>query len=806
MSTKAELKMITCPNCGTKLKYEKLGETIICISCESPIVVSANDNQEKTQHAKVDEIKTSSTALAYIDQFLENYDWESFAFDYDFSIEELDRLVNSLKVTAADDYRTWIAAFTCLVVPFEKKIEYRKKALEHIIEEFKNKNLDAYGMYDAYKNVAKAIITKYDSIKIQATKIIEYAEKYGANEDIIIQCKQQLDSLSIEEIQNSIFEKIEDIPEIVKFNLEEQSKVVAELAQKGIDAEYYYSSAIEDKNQGEHKSAVEKFVKIHKYKDSEKQIKEIENSFLFENTMFIKDKYFYLAKDAEGDSTLNAYIVKNFIPSSKPTIKNIKKIIQLYANSVYYTTDNSFNVYDFTTNKNTVICKGTVIKYKFDLYNQSMYLVIKKEDFNGLKHELVKLSLVDQSLTICENKFSKVHGFFKGYCVYEKTKVEGEQYFKSVYVYDLMQNKSYFIGKGSLEICGYIGNNVVYTKNNPDDYNKNLYIVKLEEDAKPSQLEANITGECQVFEEKIYYYTLDNEGNKILISINTDGTDRKELATYVDKILFVSGKWIYFKRTYRYNTALCKVSVNGFKVKVIATQIDEFVKLESGYLYYISDNRDMHKVRIDGAKNKILCTSVEKVLLAKDNKIIFTALDRLLSSSTSLEGAITKTYSKSIYAIDFYAQGRRKAVYSIGEAFNNSENVYFTKTEKSSDAGETSTERYLYKLNVDDYSVTKITKLKTPEKSGCYVATCVYGSYDCPEVWTLRRYRDNTLGSTWYGRAFIKLYYAISPTIVKWFGKTNWFKKMWKGKLDRMVKKLQDNGVESTPYEDKQWK
>lgn len=88
---------------------------------------------------------------------------------------------------------------------------------------------------------------------------------------------------------------------------------------------------------------------------------------------------------------------------------------------------------------------------------------------------------------------------------------------------------------------------------------------------------------------------------------------------------------------------------------------------------------------------------------------------------------------------------------------------------------------------------------------GCYVATAVYGSYDCPQVWTLRRYRDNTLAETWYGRMFIKTYYAISPTLVKWFGHTEWFKKMWKGKLDRMVSKLQNNGVESTPYEDKIW-
>ncbi|MBQ5764772.1 MAG: ribosomal protein L7/L12 [Clostridia bacterium] len=91
------------------------------------------------------------------------------------------------------------------------------------------------------------------------------------------------------------------------------------------------------------------------------------------------------------------------------------------------------------------------------------------------------------------------------------------------------------------------------------------------------------------------------------------------------------------------------------------------------------------------------------------------------------------------------------------------------------------------------------------KSSGCYVATAVYGSYDCPEVWTLRRYRDYTLAQTWYGKTFIKIYYTISPTLVKWFGHTELFKRMWKGTLDRMVANLQTRGVESTPYIDKNW-
>lgn len=99
-----------------------------------------------------------------------------------------------------------------------------------------------------------------------------------------------------------------------------------------------------------------------------------------------------------------------------------------------------------------------------------------------------------------------------------------------------------------------------------------------------------------------------------------------------------------------------------------------------------------------------------------------------------------------------------------------------------------------------------LSELKASEKKGgCYIATCVYGSYDCPQVWTLRRYRDNCLGASWYGRLFIRMYYAISPTLVKWFGKTSWFQGMWKNYLDKMVTKLQNDGVQDTPYQDKKW-
>ena len=88
---------------------------------------------------------------------------------------------------------------------------------------------------------------------------------------------------------------------------------------------------------------------------------------------------------------------------------------------------------------------------------------------------------------------------------------------------------------------------------------------------------------------------------------------------------------------------------------------------------------------------------------------------------------------------------------------------------------------------------------------GCYVATCVYGSYDCPEVWTLRRFRDGTLARSCFGRVFIRTYYAVSPTIVRMFGDRVWFQKFWRKKVDWLVGVLKCRGMEDTPYQDKHW-
>ena len=108
-------------------------------------------------------------------------------------------------------------------------------------------------------------------------------------------------------------------------------------------------------------------------------------------------------------------------------------------------------------------------------------------------------------------------------------------------------------------------------------------------------------------------------------------------------------------------------------------------------------------------------------------------------------------------------------------------------------------------FTMPDGNVTVTATWQSRTTQGCYVATAVYGSYDCPEVWTLRRFRDQVLAKTWYGRLFIHLYYAVSPTAVRLFGGMPWFQSFWRSRLDDMTARLQENGFASTPYEDQTW-
>lgn len=134
---------------------------------------------------------------------------------------------------------------------------------------------------------------------------------------------------------------------------------------------------------------------------------------------------------------------------------------------------------------------------------------------------------------------------------------------------------------------------------------------------------------------------------------------------------------------------------------------------------------------------------------------------------------------------------------TVNEAIINA--PYFVRVKHSVDKNDISLDNRLD--NGIEQSVVQQDVNKS-KQNGCYIATAVYGSYDCSSVWVLRRFRDYRLAQNFFGRCFIQMYYFCSPHLVKWFGNKNWFKKFWKNILDEKVEKLKRQGFSDKPYND----
>jgi len=63
--------------------------------------------------------------------------------------------------------------------------------------------------------------------------------------------------------------------------------------------------------------------------------------------------------------------------------------------------------------------------------------------------------------------------------------------------------------------------------------------------------------------------------------------------------------------------------------------------------------------------------------------------------------------------------------------------------------------------------VMTVADLERIQRGGCFIATAVYGP-DAPELFILRAFRDRVLAQSQAGRAFIRLYYLLSPPIAGW--------------------------------------
>lgn len=161
------------------------------------------------------------------------------------------------------------------------------------------------------------------------------------------------------------------------------------------------------------------------------------------------------------------------------------------------------------------------------------------------------------------------------------------------------------------------------------------------------------------------------------------------------------------------------------------------------------------------------------------------------------------------FDIELYRNGSGKDEY-IGELwiFKNgaiacSENGYDKSWSKMRASGITANfvrEKIIEKIALMQIESDRPKSNNANSNDGCYIATAVYGTYDCPELWVLRRYRDYELRRNPLGRAFIRIYYSTSPKLVRIFGDSIMFNTISKKLLDKKVEALRVRGYSDKEY------
>lgn len=739
------LKNIKCPSCGANVTVEE--NYADCIYCGNSLILNT-DSEYIEKNEESPRLGSLSSIRAFVEHYYEDYDWYSFSQSSSLNISKIDSIIKDLKNSHADNFVTWEIAYYSLSLKIHKKIEHLKKLKKEIIEQYKVDKTEALGNYSFLYSVFSKILSEKNSLLNELKDYLKKALKYGSDKNKINIQLEEINQLEKNIDSFDLKKSLMDYDEVNLIEKNNEIEYIQQMKANNISVEEQYNEALQLITSNNFIEALRLLEEIIDYRDVHELISNCNNFFSMSHIIKHQDRLFFYDKQYQ-DYSLSE--IKNNLIESKVTLVFLE-ILANYGNYIYFLSkEGQIIKFDSFSEQLSTITKVKDLKY-FSRSKNKLYFT-KNENSNIYsedRNEIKKIFLLDLS----EDKFMKL---------------------------DHLSTKNMF--STSFKLVGFTKSNMVFTRENPTKMNVDLFKKNIEQDEEEKLIEANIYKVINIIGGRIYYI-IGSEKHQSLICSKLDGSERFELPLMVKNVLFERFGWLYFLVGDSYNTALYKSRLDGSSIKRIIIGIDKFVKFDEEYIYYINNNK-LYKVQQNGYNNELVHLNVENVLYIKDNKIFLTAKD---------DYNIISLYELNINN----NKGPSKIAYNIIDSKLSKENeIYYLKVvEKNT--------KQLFKYNIKSQTNILITDLKSslPKTEGCYIATSVYGSYECPEVWTLRRYRDSILYKSILGRLFIKIYYKISPLLVKRFGNSKNLKLMVKKILNKKVKKLRQKGIVDSPYVD----
>lgn len=647
--------------------------------------------------------------------------------------------------------------------------------------------------YDLYERITSAIKDTAEKLFATLVSDIEYAERFGAEEAKVHEMKLRLnEAVRLYNANVHDFESFRDIPAVMKARELHKAKVADKLDAMGIDAEATYRKAVElYETEVDKSGALRLFQAIREYGDSIDYINKINAFFNFDSKLVkLADRHFLVKRvsapvfsvENPEDTTEDGEEVAS--PTSNPTVSlyeivdgkayepaavsGISYILSFYGNKLFYIKrERSLCSYDVLTHVETELDRGNIGDYPKEklFWNKdgtAFYIRKKLSPFEsegkrgcGCLRALAAIfkgrpvPFTDDKNNFCVIKVDKANNtasveierlvditecfddrmFYIAYHAMGEKKSKRLDCFPSFMVCDLKSGEKAQVLGDDCHIHNVIGDKVIYTTWDPNEYNQMLYAYDLKTDVT-TLIEANIFSYFNTIEDRVYY-TVGNKKHAPLFSNNLDGTDRLEIMRNVKEVHAVIDGWMYLIRGTGRNTTLFKMSPDGKETILVCTDISSIIEMNDAYTYYTDGNATLHVVRNDGKNDKVIASDIDESNVIIDKDFIYYLRRETVAKNKT---------AYSLYKMDLDGSNTKKLVFNVNSIQNYDENyIYIYKcaatnyTATAMENGEVKDEK-IVKFKVSKFFIfDKRTETEAPllvlglpaeesrlEKRGCF--------------------------------------------------------------------------------------
>ena len=762
----------TCPSCGSTILHDAkpdkgaATDSEFCSCCQRRWTIKELEHRPSlgvqssavigtlpAGDALVAYADDAESALAYLENCLDTYNWDDFMLTSELSLSEIDRMVDKILVKSAANPATWELQFKALSDPLLKKINGLATLEEKFFAEYvKSDDLaNAFIYYDAYSFIASAISSKGSDVIKKLDNAIKYYKKYKGNPAVATQLSAQLSHLQQKINAVKPVKNYKELPGYEKAYQQKQKHISDKLSAQGINAEEIYNKAVNDYKAGaDRRATLAAFNKIYGYKDAEEYIKKLDAYFTFAITdgliIRLASKYYILKEGAAPAFTLNLgnkqqqqpeqvdgehqvdgttyydlYEIKDTKQDKTPVIKGITDILAHFGGYLVYIKEDK-TLCTFNSNAGADTAETEVHKAGKGDYNDAKGSTKYFVSGNNL-YITTKLKAVTQEKAGCFASLFKKQK--------DEVKISNRNNYALLSL-NLANGTADTVIPELIDIMDRYDNQIFYTTATKGEHGEDVetfYSFNMDTKKVKSVLSADTQIVDVVDGKVIYFLWVPNNYNMDLYSLNLANGEKTKLDKNVyDYYATIDGK-IYYYVGNGSNVTLYSINTDGSdkqEIMVNAQNLGSAV-VRSGWLYIQVGsglNAALKKISVDGKKVVTLCTQFKKLICFQDgyvyyldtrgalriaredgsvNRVVLSDVQELVKITHDaiyllkreyigvVDAGSKGAYSKSLYKVDKVGHNLTKIAFDVSNA---SENKYDDN------------ELYLYKTSTVTYSIS----------------------------------------------------------------------------------------------------